>query len=211
MPETAFADHNALLLDILLRIRFKQKYITRPDRKFIVGSNIPRLNVHYKKGLPILNSIVDFDLLEAKVIHDIDLKLLGDVTISAVYGGFIRNETMFFPDFKHFNGNRVAFSNFQHGSFQLLDYYRYSTNKSYFASHYEHHFNGFITNKIPLIKKLKLQAVATVNYLNTSTLDQYIEFGIGFEHIFKIGRIDYFTSRSSVVPNTHSIRIGVGF
>jgi hypothetical protein len=211
MDNTAFPDHNALLLDVLLRIRFKQKYISRPDRKFIIGSNLPRLNIHYKKGLPILNSSVDFDLLEAKVLHDIDLKMVGDVTISAVFGGFIRNETMFFPDFKHFDGNRVAFSNFNHGSFQLLDYYRYSTNKSYFSSHYEHHFNGFITNKIPLIKKLKLQAVATVNYLNTSTLDQYIEFGIGLEHIFKIGRIDYFTSRSSVVPNTHSIRIGVGF
>lgn len=208
---TAFPDHNALLLDVLLRIRFKQKYISRPDRKFIIGSNLPRLNIHYKKGLPILNSSVDYDLLEAKVLHDIDLKMVGDVTLSAVFGGFIRSKTMFFPDFKHFDGNRVAFSNFQHGSYQLLDYYRFSTNKSYFSSHYEHHFNGFITNKIPLIKKLKLQAVATVNYLNTSTLDQYIEFGIGLEHILKIGRIDYFTSRSSVVPNSHSIRIGVGF
>lgn len=211
LQNTNFEGHRALVFDVLVRLRFRQKYIDRPDQKFLIGSDYPRVNIYYKKGINALGSALNFDLLEITALHDIDFKMLGSATASVVYGNFINNSAMYFPDFKHFNGNRVLVTSFNHGNFQLLDYYRYSTNSSYLSAHYEHHFNGFITNKIPLLKKTKVQTVLTLNYLKTPALPNYYEFGVGFEHIFKFGRVDYFFSRSDTAPNAQGVRLGYGF
>ncbi|MEJ7659162.1 MAG: DUF5686 family protein [Hymenobacter sp.] len=102
-------------------------------------------------------------------------------------GGFVgKQEGLTFADYRHFSGNRTLLAaNFE--QFQLLDYYQYSTRASYIEGHFNHHFNGFIFNKIPLLRSLKWQEVVSVNYLHTAQIGQYLELGAGVEHIFKIG------------------------
>ena len=70
---------------------------------------------------------------------------------------------------------------------------------------------GFIFNKLPLIRKLKLQAVGTVNYLYTEELGNYFELGVGIEHIFKVARVDFFTAFSSGEKVDTGVRVGFGF
>ena len=113
-------------------------------------------------------------------------------------------------DYKHFGGNRTIYAgNF--GGFQLLDYYRYSTAKAYLEAHFSHEFNGFIFNKIPLFRKLKWQEVVNLNYLRTEKSQNYLEVGVGVEHIFKILRVDFVTSFQSQEKVGSGIRIGIGF
>lgn len=97
------------------------------------------------------------------------------------------------------------------GNFQLLDYYFYSTTDYYLNAHYEHHFNGFIFNKFPLLRKLKLQAVAGINYLYTEESRNYWELGFGIEHIFKVARVDIFTSFQDGSHLDTGFRLGFGF
>jgi len=124
---------------------------------------------------------------------------------------FTNSDDVTLIDIKHFNGNRTPFANFQLGNFQLLDYYFYSTTDNYYTGHYEHHFNGFIFNKLPLLRKLKFQTVGSLNFLFTDGTQTYFEVGAGIEHILKIARIDFFTSFLDGSQKSTGIRIGIGF
>jgi len=126
-------------------------------------------------------------------------------------GTFLNNDTLTFVDFQHFNGNLSVFADYELGNFQLLDYYFYSTTDYYLNAHYEHHFNGFIFNKFPLLRKLKLQAVAGINYLYTEESRNYWELGFGIEHIFKVARVDIFTSFQDGSHLDTGFRLGFGF
>lgn len=113
-------------------------------------------------------------------------------------------------DYKHFMGNQTVYGgNFS--GFQLLDYYLYSTSNTYFEGHFSHYFKGFILNKIPLIKHTKLHEVVSLNYLHTRESKNYLELGVGLEHIFKILRTDFYTGFQSGKKVRSGFRIGFGF
>ena len=58
-------------------------------------------------------------------------------------------------------------------------------------AHAEHHFNGFIINKIPLLKKLKIQEVAGIHYLHNEKISNYFETNFGIEKLFRFIRVEY--------------------
>jgi len=94
---------------------------------------------------------------------------------------------------------------------QLLSYYNLSTNDQKIEVHYEHHFNGFLINKLPLIRKSKIQTVFTFNYLDTPSIKSYYELGLSLEHIFKIARIGFFVSFQDKTRAGGGLRAGFGF
>jgi len=145
------------------------------------------------------------------VRDNIPLGLLGTSNFRVNVGGFVgRQEGLTFVDYRHFAGNQTLLSgNFS--EFQLLDYYRFSTNNTYLEAHYDHHFNGFIFNKVPLFRKLKWQEVASFNYLTTAQAGHYVELGAGVEHILKVLRVDFYTALQSGQRLGTGFRIGVGF
>ena len=115
-------------------------------------------------------------------------------------------------DYQHFNGNQTILANSDYlNSFKLLPYYTYSTNKQYVEAHAEHHFNGFIFNKIPLLKKTKLQEVAGFHFLYTDKLSQYYEINFGVENIFRVVRVDYVMSYGMNGQLMNGFLIGLGF
>lgn len=207
---TWFAANNAFIIDITSRITFDQRYATRPDNKINYGSKYPKLYFQYRKGVPIFNSVVDFDEFNLWLNDRMDFNLFGTMYYRVKGGTFLNSRKLYFTDFHHFEGNQTALGIKGYNGFQLLDYYRYSTAGSYLEGHISHHFNGFILNKFPLIRKLKWQEVFTLNYLKTSSLNQYIEYGIGIEHIFKLLRVDYFQSFSDD-GFKQGIIVGFGF
>ncbi|RED91737.1 DUF5686 and carboxypeptidase regulatory-like domain-containing protein [Marinoscillum furvescens] len=209
---TAFDTHEALLASLRLELSFAQQYIDRPDRKIILKSPYPKLHLYFKKGFPLLGSDVNYNLLKAGSTYEFRIGSMGTSEISTWAGAFVGTKTMSFVDFEHFNGNRIYLSKLGgQNLFQLLDYYTYSTQDRFLEAHYEHHFNEFIFNKIPLIKRLNLQAVASANYLTTPTAGQYMELGFGIEHIFKFFRVDFFTSMQDGAHQRNGIRVGAGF
>lgn len=216
LEDTGFAQHQALVADFTFRIRFGQTYQTRPDRRIIYKPKTPEIYVRYRKGLEMLGSDVNFDKWEISVEDDMSFGLVGVSQYHISTGGFFNTSELPFINYKHFAGNRLSYSRVDGlRQFQLLDYYFFSTADNYLEAHYEHHFNGFLTNAIPLIKKLKFQLVGSLHYLTTPAAGHYVEVGAGVEHIFKFMRIDYFRAiQNGNLDNPvadQAIRFGFGF
>jgi len=207
-----FPTHQALLLVLDLNMKFDQKYIDRPDRKITLPSKYPELSIYYKKGIPALGSDINYDLLRIGTKYNKRFGQLGESQISGFAGAFINSKKMYIQDFQHFNGNHVYVRKMNgENLFMLLNYYTYSTKSRFLELHYEHHFNEFIFNKIPLIRRLNLQAVGSLNYLSTPAAGQYIELGGGIEHIFKFLRLDYYSSFQNGHHQMSGLRAGLGF
>jgi len=68
-----------------------------------------------------------------------------------------------------------------------------STNLYFAEAHVEHHFGGFLFNKIPGIRKLKLGEVLGFHFLYTPTRQQYFQIDAGIDNIFKLIRVDFVT------------------
>ncbi len=182
----SFNPNKALLFDANFKINFAQHYYTRPYEKIIEGSKYPTLTLYYKKGIEAAGSNVNYDYVQASVDGKINLKMVGNSNWTVTAGKFLNNKDMYFMDYYHFQGNQTIFTN--SGGFELLPYYKYSSNGQFVQANFEHHFGGFILNKFPLLRKLKLGEIAGVNYLTTNTLNQYAEFYVGVEklHAFRV-------------------------
>ncbi len=207
----SFERNNMLMWATTLTFNFGQKYITYPDRIFTTDSPFPTFMVNYRKGLSVLDSQVDYDFLMLRIFDDTRLGMFGESEWQIEGGTFVNTAQMNFVDYRHFIGNQTLLRSNEAWTYQLLPYYMASTKEYYAKAHYEHHFNGFLTNSIPFIKKLKWQLVASANYLYTPKFGNYAEIGAGFEHIFSILRIDYFTSWKDGQLYDTGLRIGLGF
>ena len=212
LKDTSFPTHNALILDIGLKWVIGQKYISYPDRKYNLQSKYPTIRLNFTKAIDgMLGAGIKFSKLQIAINDDLPLGLLGSGSYSARAGTFLNKDSISFIEFNHFSGNQTVFSEFKLDDFQLLDYYQFSTNNTFFQAHYIHHFNGFLINKIPLLRKTKIQTVASMNFLKTKELNEYVEFGIGFEHILKVMRVDYFFAFLPEGESRNGVRIGFGF
>lgn len=215
----SFTPHQALIWQAALRLTFDQKYATLPNRKQNLGSKYPVITLSYRKGIPVLGSDVDFDFAKINIGHNLSLGLLGESALDIAVGGFLRRNDVPFIDFQHFNGNQTAFLNYNEqvggsrvalSNFQLLDYYAHSTNNWYIEAHYEHRFNGFLVNKLPLLRRTKFQMVGAVNYLWKENL-QHLELSVGVENIFKVIRVDWVNGYSNENKLQSALRLRVGF
>lgn len=210
LADAAFRPHEALTASFNISLRPGQEYMTRPDDKINLGSKYPTITFGYRTGIKALGGDVKYSTAALRISDDMSFGLFGSSKYSFTGGMFFNKGEMYLMDYKHFSGNRTLFAGTYEG-FQLLDYYRYSTNNSYLEGHYEHHFNGFLFNKIPLFRKLKWQEVMSLNYLNTRESKNYLELGLGIEHIFKVVRIDFVTSFQEGSKARAGVMIGVGF
>lgn len=204
-----FSGYNAWLISVKAAIHFKQRFYSRPNEKIIIGSKYPSLTVTYNRGLPWIGSAINFDQLEIAVDGHYKLGTFGEGDYQLITGAFITNDSVGAVELKHFEGNQTILARSGHlNAYQLLPYYTYSTKEWYLQGHLEHHFQGLLMNHIPLIRKLKLQEVAGVHYLQTPDL-QYAEISFGFEHIFKLIRLDYVTAYSNKQHFTSGFVIGL--
>ena len=211
LPDTGFGRSQALTLELTATYQPGQRYITRPEGKFNLGTRKPQFRATLVQGVPsLLGSDVRYTRVAAGIRQTIPMGLLGTGTYNVAGGGFLGHSRLAFMDYRHFTGNQtVLASNF--AQFQLLDYYRFSTRRAYLEAHYNHHFNGFFINKIPLLRRLQWQEVASVNYLRTGAAGNYVELGVGIEHIFKVLRIDGYTALQSGQRVSTGLRVGLGF
>lgn len=214
-----FEEHNALVASAKIVYRHKQKYETTAQGKNVIGSKYPSLYMDYRKGINAFGSDVDYDFIKLGIDDNFKSGLLGVTAYNVAYGKFINNSKTSFADYQHFNGNETflirntGFTSPFEGSgltyFHTLPYYGYSTNTSYMQAHVEHHFNGFLINKIPFLRRTKFQTVAGVNYLNTEEALAFTELFFGIENIFKVLRIDFASSYTEGEKWKPQIRFGL--
>jgi hypothetical protein len=212
LADTGFGSSRVLTVGLSADFKPGQRYISRPEGRFNLGSKWPTFNVQGRLAIPhALGADVRYMLLQAGVRDNVKLGLLGTSSFRVNVGGFVgKQESMTFADYRHFSGNQTILTG-SFTNFQLLDYYRFSTNNTYLEAHYDHHFNGFIFNKIPVFRKLKLQEVASLNYLRTAQAGHYVELGAGVEHLLKVLRVDFYTALQSGQRLGTGVRVGFGF
>lgn len=178
-----FPTHNALSISAGLTYTIGQKYTTTPYAKRYEESKYPRFNLSYRKGISgILNSDVDYDLLSFEIYQQtISAGLLGYSSFAVGAGKFLNNNVVYYPDSKHFRGNNSTLFPPNLRKFRYLDFYQYATDRQYAEAHFEHNFAGFLINKIPLLRKLKLEEIVGINYLTQPDKKNYKELYFGVE------------------------------
>ena len=206
-----FIDNQSFKIGLRTTYDFSDKYETYPTGRRYLPSKYPTIGLSYTKGIKsIFGSDVDYDLLTADVSKSsINAGVLGQTSFFIGAGKFLNNNSLFYPDYKQFQGNQVLFSHTGINSFLLLNYYTNSTYTKYIEGHIEQNFSGFFLNKIPLIRKLKLQEILDVNYLSTPALKNYTELGIGIQYLNF--RLMYGKSYNSGSNTNSAVRIGVSF
>ncbi len=182
-----FAQHQSFKGKISLRYNFSNKYVTYPSGRYYLPSKWPVLNFDYTKAIPnFFGSDTDFDQVSLKISRpNIKLGFYGKFSFFTEVGTFFNTNSIFYTDFKHFKGNKTLTFLPADNQFLFLDYYKFNTNSNYFEAHLEHNFSGFFFNKIPLIRKLKLQELIGFNYLANEELTNYREayFGLALTGI----------------------------
>lgn len=206
-----FARHQALTLTVGLRWRPGGRYIEYPDRKISIGSRYPTFTFEYTQAVKnVLGSDVDYGKWQFGVSDNLNVRLWGSIRYAVGAGGFVSKSAVEVPDYNHFNGNQLFLASDYMGSFQLLPYYKYSNVEPFYAkAHIEHHYNGLLTNKIPLFRKLNWHLVTGANafYLNRDRY--YIEPFVGLENILKIFRLDFIWGVEKGQPASTGFRLGI--
>jgi hypothetical protein len=206
---SGFTRHRALTINFQATVRFKQKYYTRPNEKIILGSKYPTFGFQWRRGIPgIFGSSTNYDFVKFSIRDQLDLKLLGKFNYYFGMGKFLSKKNLPFIDFYHFMGNQMIWSQFTAQSYQLLDYYAFSTGDWYLEGHGEHHFGGFILNKIPIVKRLKLTEVAGVNWLMTQDVPSYYEIYFGVDKLGVV-RVDFAMGYMQNAKVSAGLRVGI--
>lgn len=197
-----FETHNMAKWDLSVTINPGQRVIDRPDGLFYVNRrNMPTIRLRYEQGFASQQH--DFQFVTATIRQDVSLRNKGELQLHLKGGTFFNGENMAFMDYKHFNGNQthIGLSAGYMNRFMLLPYYTHSTNDSYFETHAEHNFKGFILNKIPLLNRLGFNEIIGHHHFSVPGQPSYQEFTVGLDKIgwgkFRPFRIDYVKSFQS--------------
>ena len=201
-----------------LKIRYAKDelFVINDNERLSLGTvKWPAFNMEYTYGINgFLGSDFEYHKLRASIEKRQKMGLLGvsniKLTGGAVFGDLpytllfnpIGNETPFYVGF----------------AFNLMDFFEFSTDR-YVDFRYRHSFEGFILNRIPLMKKLKWRMIGSANALYGSIKESnigtvrfetdsegteiipfkklsggmpYVELGYGIENIFKVFSIEAF-------------------
>ncbi|WKD85919.1 TonB-dependent receptor SusC [Polaribacter huanghezhanensis] len=198
-----------------------------------MGRNLfPSLVVNYHRGYKgFLNGDFNYDKIQFKYSQPILLGKIG-LMIATVDGGKTFGKvpiTLLSP----IPANQTYW--LTKNTFSLMNYYDFVTD-TYISGHFEQHFNGFILNRIPLIKHLKLRSLITFKTVYGTISDEniainksnityaaptdklYYEYGFGLENIgykdIRPLRVDFIwrgkhTSVNGLPSPKFAVRIGI--
>ncbi|WP_374950585.1 DUF5686 and carboxypeptidase regulatory-like domain-containing protein [Mucilaginibacter sp.] len=207
-----FPQNQAFKLGVRTTYNFSNKYETYPPGRRYIASPYPTVGLSFTKAFKnVFGSDADYKLLSADITKDdIPMGMYGKTSFYVSAGKFINAKNINYIDYRHFSGNEALFYRPGNTKFLLLDYYTFSTGDKFLEAHLEHNLSGFITNKIPIIRKLKLQEIINVNYLTTPALKNYTELGFGLQAAGL--RVMYGTAYNNMNNRLNSaIRIGLSF
>lgn len=204
---------NAILkTKVGLLFTINQKYASYPNRKVNYGSRYPKIGLNFTLGLlPSQNGEAagNWHLAEVRIFDEVRLGGIGTADYQVQLGSFLGRSPRHFIDYKHFAGNQTVSLRRENSAFQSLPYYSYSANQVYLEAHYEHRFYGFFLNKIPLIKKLKWQETAGINFLASDKNATYTEVYAGINNVFRffaVQFVSYYQAGEKLKP---ALRLGL--
>ncbi len=187
-PVVPFETYQATIGQLRLSYTPRQRYMTEPNRKIVLGSAWPTFSVSYEKGFNgLFSSDIDFDYIEFGIEQDITIGIFGSSRYNASLGKFVGQKDLRFIDFKRFVQSNEYWLAEPLSAFQLLDRTLFATDWA-LELHHIHHFNGALVNNIPLVKKTRIRAVAGFSglWVQESSFS-HLEAFAGIERAFRIG------------------------
>ena len=233
--DTTFRSSNFTNAAITLGLRWAPKeYYLQNDNERIrqTKPGALALSINYTKGIKgVLGSRFDYNRVTATIEKGLSFGYWGrtDFTLS----GTKIFEVLPYPLLEVHRGNQSFF--YSTSSYNLMNFFEFITDKSAFFK-MEHHFNGALLNRIPLMKKLKwrefVEGRAVLGNLSNQNKDlipkndersapvspinnlinkePYIEVAYGLENIFKILQVAA-VHRLTHLGNPGARKFGVKF
>ena len=164
-----------------------QKFYYKKNRKIVLGTKFPTIDLIYRKGIPnLFSSEVNFDYLEFGINDEFTVPHLGKSKWNFQLGSFMNKKNLRVIEWKYFRGSDRGFFSNPLNSLQLLGP-NLLTENSFLMANYVHSFDGNIFNKIPLLGKLGLQLSAgTATLIIPDKSFNHLEFFLGISRPFKI-------------------------
>ncbi|ODS80145.1 MAG: hypothetical protein ABS46_15180 [Cytophagaceae bacterium SCN 52-12] len=205
-------DDRYTAISIRLDIRPWQKFSVRNGRKRFFNNNRPVFTVQYRKGISLFNSRSDYDFLEGGIRYEPKVFAASTLQMSVSGGKFLNRNAVFFPDFKHFMGNRTVVQTGDHLSgFRMLPYYRYSTSRRYIQAHVSFNSPKLLLTQLPLLRMAGLKEYIQGHVLHTPGTTFYTEQVYGIDGILKIFRFELVTHFDRDLYLGPGFRIGTVF
>lgn len=212
------------------------------DETFVINGNqristgirkAPAISGKYTYGLKgVLGGDFEYHRFDLSFEHKIKLGLFG-VSQYKISAGKVFNPVPY-PLLEVHIGNETIF--YTTAAYNLLDFFEFVSD-TYASLRYQHNFEGFILNRIPLMRKLRWRMVGNANILwgsvtrlNKDIIPEfdlngdpiqtfqalgdipYIELGYGIENILKVIRIDFFHRLTYLDrPNVRPFGIKISF
>lgn len=198
-------------LHVGMRISKNESIYRLPFDKQYMGTVYPVLTLGFTAGVPaMLNDSYEYYRLEGGIHYKPELPPLGYSNIT-LQGGKIFGKVPY-PLLKLHEGNGTYF--YDPNAFSCMNFYEFSSD-AWISFFYEHHFNGFLLGRVPLLKKLNWREVfvfkgvyGTLSARNDGSLPNtkavmlfpvgmssvehpYLETGFGIENIFRLLRVDF--------------------
>jgi hypothetical protein len=161
--EPYFEKHRALVANLDVRLRFGETYSSYPKFRSYDPSRWPDLWLRYRKAIPgIAGSAINYDLIQVQLMQQsLPWGLLGYTHWNVLAGTFLNRRNLEYMDYFQPRGNQTIFGqpNEYHRGFLLLPYYGFGTDGAFIDAHLQHHWQGWLFDHLPLLRRLKLKEV----------------------------------------------------
>jgi hypothetical protein len=187
-------------------------YLTK-RRKMMAHTKYPTFNLTYTQGIDgVFGSNSSFQLITGGLTLNIKLNHFSTFRYAIEGGKYFNVSNIHFSDFKHFNTQPlpVTTAGFA-GSFQLLDYYKYSTSKYYVEGHLQYQSQLLVLKYLPLLSRTMWSENLYFNYLSTPSLKHYTEMGYSLGNVLFMADLGVYASFINGKYNSIGCKISIGF
>ena len=192
--------HRNTLIGLELEYTPGQNWYMRRNIRVLTRSTYPTFSVSYKKGIPdFLGGETNYQFIRATIRQDINLGMSERLNYNLSAGIFPGKKPTEFSEFNHFATQPllVGVKDFS-STFQLLDYYKYSTKDRYLEGHLSYTTPYLLLKRLPIIRDRVWTEKLMVNYLYTPELRNYTEIGYGIGNaLYNIGIFGSFRNLNS--------------
>lgn len=165
------------------------------ESEFIFMKDYYNISLSWRQGVKnVFSSVSDFSYIDFSYRQQANISPSAGIDLHANAGYFFNNRQMHFSQFRHFKTNEIpVLLNFYTHSFQLVNDYELSTNKSYL------NLGGEIRSEYILLRYLSLVNTRTwseslhLNYIATPSVHSYWEAGYSLNSLFFWGNLGVFT------------------
>ncbi len=174
-----------------------RKQINKPwleNSPFLFIDDFYRIDINFTRGIPhVFSSVSDFSHLHVTFQQQANISTSSGIDWKISAGHFFTNKQMHFSQFEHLSTSEIPvyLDDFSH-TFQLLNDYEFSTNKSYLNISGEFRTEYILLRYFSFINRRTWSESLHLNYLATPKLKNYWEAGYSLNNLFFVGNVGVF-------------------